>query len=89
MGQLISVEALSNHGADCIFDCGFSLSDADLGRQWFESGHIDVPVHARTLRLPRDECSGVCDGRPRVRVDVAEQRSAEECKHAPAERACK
>ena len=45
MGQLISVEALSNHGADCIFDCGFSLSDADLGRQWFESGHIDGALY--------------------------------------------
>ena len=45
MGQLISLEALSSHGADCIFDCGFSLSDADLGRHWFESGHIDGALY--------------------------------------------
>ena len=45
MTYLISAESLADQGADCLFDCSFSLADAEAGRALFERGHIPGAVY--------------------------------------------
>jgi len=40
MRHLISADTLAQQGADCIFDCTFSLLAPDEGKSQFERGHI-------------------------------------------------
>ena len=57
MTYLISAESLADEGADCIFDCSFSLADAQAGRAQFQQGHIPGAVYVdlnRDLSEPPD-----------------------------------
>ena len=57
MTYLISAESLADEGADCIFDCSFSLADALAGRAQFEQGHIPGALYVdlnRDLSEPPD-----------------------------------
>ena len=57
MTYLISAESLADEGADCLFDCSFSLADAQAGRAQFEQGHIPDAVYVdlnRDLSEPPD-----------------------------------